>query len=324
MKVLVLGAGGFLGSRVVAALQARGDIEIVAGTRAGSKRNAAPGVVAFPLDATDRASMQAALDGVSHVVNCVMAAPDVMHRGVDILLEAALQRNVRRVIQISSIAIYGQAEGWLDEASAPVGQLDAYARSKAESEGLVRRAVERGLDAVILRPGLIYGPGSAAWTLRIGRLLQQRRLGDLGANGDGYCNLIHVDDVAAAVVAALVNNDAQRQTFNLADPDPPRWNDYLKTFAAHLGVDPVPRLHPRWLRLETRVLAIPLKVADKLASAARLGTLPLPEAITPSLATVMRQEVRFRSDKTDALLRIRRLPWRQGVAQAATWVLERS
>lgn len=323
MKVLVLGAGGFLGTRVMAALQRREGILPVAGLRARASRPAPAGIEVRTLDATERNSVHAALEGMTHVVNCVMAAPDPMHRGVDVLVEAALHRNIRRLVHISSIAIYGTAEGLLDETSPPGDGLDAYARSKLDSEQLIRKAMERGLDAVTLRPGLIYGPGSEAWTTRIGTLLRQKRLGDLGAEGDGFCNLVHVDDVAAAIVAALTHADAHKQSFNLADPDPPRWNDYLKAYARALGVPLVPRIPGRQLRLETRALAVPLKVAEKLGGRLGLRNLALPPAITPSLAAVMRQEIRFRPDRTDALLRLPRTPWRRGVDASANWYLHR-
>ena len=317
MKVLVLGASGFLGSRVVSALMANPQLEVISGTRAGSSRPGPAGVPSRPVEATERVSVSNALEGITFVVNCVMASPESMRRGVDTLVEAALQRNVRRLVQISSTAVYGNAVGLLDETSPPGSDLDAYARSKAESEELMLRGMERGLDGVILRPGLIYGPGSEAWTRRIGKLLQRRRLGDLGIAGDGFCNLIHVEDVAQAVSAALVNPEAQRQTFNLADPDPPRWNDYLKHFARAIGAVPVQRIPARQLRLETKLLAIPLKIAEKLAPRIGLGRVPLPPAITPSLAAVMQHELRFRPERTDTMLRITRTPWPLGVEAAA-------
>ncbi len=317
MKVLVLGAGGFLGSRVVAALKANPPLEVIAGTRVGSSRPGPAGVPSRAVEATERVSVSNALEGVSFVVNCVMASPETMRKGVDTLVEVALQRNIRRLVQISSTAVYGNAVGLLDETSSPGSGLDAYAKSKAEAEDLMLRAMERGLDGVILRPGLIYGPGSEAWTLRIGKLLRQRRLGDLGIAGDGFCNLIHVEDVAQAVAAALAYPEAQRQTFNLADPDPPRWNDYLKDFARAMGVVPVPRISARQLRLETKLLAIPLKIAEKLAPRIGLGRVPLPPAITPSLAAVMQHELRFKPDKTDTVLRLTRTPWQLGVAAAS-------
>ena len=67
----------------------------------------------------------------------------------------------------------------------------------------MRKYVHDGGDAVILRPTCVFGPGSTQWTTRIARLLKARRIGDLGSAGDGGCNLAFIDDVVAAVLAAL-------------------------------------------------------------------------------------------------------------------------
>ena len=76
-----------------------------------------------------------------------------------------------------------------------------------------------------------------------------RRLGDLGPAGDGFCNLTHEADLAAAIAACLMVPAAGGGTFTLASASPPTWNEFLVAFARALGATPVRRLAPRRLAM---------------------------------------------------------------------------
>ncbi|WP_284178172.1 NAD-dependent epimerase/dehydratase family protein [Rhabdaerophilum sp. SD176] len=311
MKVLVVGANGFVGRHVVDALKASGLAEPFRGVR-----KARPGAAPVRLlDATDPASAQAASAGMQAVVNCVLGSPDTMIRSTEALIAAAFHHGVRRFVHLSSIAVYGSLEGMIDEDSPQGEGVNAYGEAKIRCEALVRAAQDRGLETIILRPGLVCGPESHPWTLRIGRLLRQRRLGDLGAEGDGFANLIAVEDVAAAIARALFC-EASGRSYNLAMPDPPRWNRYLLDLAKGLGATPVHRVPAYQLRLESRLAVLPLKFMEKLA-----GAKPwLPEAITPSLARLFSSDVRFSAAATDADLGFERTGYETIMAQSIDWL----
>jgi len=263
MKVLVVGAAGFVGQRLVRQLHAAG-IEVIAGLRRPSPAFAAPGIEQRVMDAAKREDVAAALAGVTHVVNAVMAAPEVMVAATRNLAEEAAKAGVKRFIHLSSIAVYGDACGVLDEET-PLNPVNTpYGLAKITCETWVSKAAAQGVETVIFRPALIYGPGSELWSARIARLLYARRLGDLGAAGDGLCNLVHIGDVVNAIHAALDAPGAAGQVFNLAQPNPPSWNRYLMDYAHALGATPVHRL-PGWqMKLEGRLLAPPLKVMEIL------------------------------------------------------------
>ena len=182
----------------------------------------------------------------------------------------ARELGLDRVVHLSSMAVLGNATGVLDE-TAPVDRAsgNAYADAKIECERIVTAAAAHGLDCVILRPSCIYGPGSELWTVRIGRMLAARRLGDLGAAGDGKCNLVHVEDVAKAVLAALSADTRGLQVFNISNAETLTWNDYFVRLGRALGATPVRRLTGRAWKLETRLLAVPLKIAEMAAAAGR-------------------------------------------------------
>ncbi|MCZ8375671.1 MAG: NAD(P)-dependent oxidoreductase [Beijerinckiaceae bacterium] len=311
MKVLVVGANGFVGRHVVETLKASGLAEPFRGIR-----KARPGAAAMRLvDATDSASAQAAAEGMQAVVNCVLGSPDTMIRSTEALINAAFHHRVRRFVHLSSIAVYGSREGMIDEDSPQGEGVNAYGAAKIQCEALLRAAQARGLETIILRPGLVCGPESHPWTLRIGRLLRQHRLGDLGAQGDGFANLIAVEDVAAAIARALFCEQSGL-SYNLAMPDPPRWNRYLLDLAKGLGATPVHRVPGYQLRLESRFAVLPLKLMEKL-----FGPKPwLPEAITPSLARLFSSDVRFSSVATDADLGFERTGYEAIMAQSIDWL----
>jgi 2-alkyl-3-oxoalkanoate reductase len=178
------------------------------------------------------------------------------------------------------------------------GDLGPYSVAKIEAETLARKYSR----TVVFRPGCVFGPGSPQWSVRIARLLLARRLGDLGAAGDGRCNLVHVADVAAAIVRALERPDTDGQVFNLSTPDPPTWNDFLIGYAKALRAVPVRRISGRQLRLETRVLAPALKIAEILGRAAKVNSRYLPPPVPPSLLRLMNQDIRLDTRRVETVL----------------------
>jgi nucleoside-diphosphate-sugar epimerase len=300
MRVLVLGANGFLGRRLVAALAESGWATPVAGIRRRSDATVEQRVV----DATDAGSLAAALTGVDSVVNCVSGDAATIVAGARALFVTPA---VPRIVHLSSMAVYGKVTGRIGE-DAPLAGSGGYAGAKVEAERLAQ--ARGGVD--VLRPGCIYGGGSPQWSARIAELLRARRIGDLGADGDGCSNVIHVDDVVAAVVALLRRPAGQGVTLNLAMPDAPDWNDYFLAFARALGAVPIARI-PHWqLKAET-IAAVPLKLAER-------ARLPVPPAIPPSLARLWRQDITLDTTRVRQALPIDWTPLAAGLAEAAASV----
>ena len=303
-RVLILG-GGFVGRRLAALLAAAGAAPVCASRSAGSGWGL-PGVIEQVCDATDPGAVAAAVAEADAVVNCVGGTPETMRAAARALAAAP----PRRIVHLSSMAVYGAATGRVAEATPPEGRLGPYAAAKLAAEALLRE--QAGDRVVILRPGCIYGPGSQQWTERIGRLLQQGRIGDLGPAGDGWANLVHVDDVAAAIMAALRPESPGGAVFNLAAPDSPRWNTYFVRFGCLIGAAPVPRIGAARLGLE-RLLAPPLAVG------ARFGLSSAPEPITPSLSRLWQQDIRLDAARATVALGLRWKPLGAGMVEAACW-----
>jgi nucleoside-diphosphate-sugar epimerase len=299
-RILVLGGDGFIGAWVVAALAGSGWAAPVVGSRRKG------------LDAIDPEALKAALRGVDGVVNCAAGPPAAMIAVAQNLFTSGVDIPL---VHLSSMAVYGSATGLIGEEAPLLADLGAYAEAKLAAEKL-SSAHPR---VVILRPGCVYGPGSVQWSGRIARLLQARRIGDLGAGGDGCSNLVHAADVAAAAVAALRNPAAAGQAYNLAMAGAPSWNDYFLAFARALGAVPIVRLSERRLKIEGKLLAPPLKIAEILAAKVGRATL-VPPPIPSSLVRLWRQEIRLSAEKAERDLG---LTWRdldEGLAETAAWI----
>lgn len=310
-RVLVLGAGGFIGRRVVAALTAEPWATPVAALHRAPVAQGQVEVV--QLDAADPVALQWALRDIDAVVNCVAGSARTIRATARALFAEAAQAPTRpRVVHLSTMAVYGAAVGRVDEATALAGD-GAYAVAKIEAE----RCAAGWDDVVTLRPGCVYGPGSVQWSERIARLLRARRVGDLGAAGDGACNLVYVDDVVAAILAALRRPRLSGQVFNLGSPQPPTWNEYFLGFGRALGAVPIRRIPARRLALETRLWAPPLRVAEIAARMARFGTARIPPPIPPSLLRLWGQDLRLDVRKAEDLLGLTWTPVDAGLRATA-------
>lgn len=243
-RVLVTGAGGFVGPHVVAALKAAGyRVRITQRTSSPAPDGTEAvltGDLASPID------WSAAVDGVAYVVHLAGLAhagpglDEALYRRINTqatleLAQAAYRAGVARFIYISSIkAQSGAFDGAPlreDDAPAPA---DAYGRSKlAAEQGLARL----DLDWVALRPVLVYGPGvkaNMAALLKLARLPLPLPLGALIAPR----SLLAVENLADAVLFALTPRCPARRVFTLADPAPISVAGILTALRAGLGRGP--------------------------------------------------------------------------------------
>ena len=259
-------------------------------------------------------ALRAAAHTADAVINAAMGTPADIVRAAERLTEALRGAPVaKRLVQVSSMTVYGDATGLCDVTAPPRGPLGAYAAAHAAAEALLRAFPQ----TVVLRPGVEYGPDCAAWSGRIARWLQARRVGDLGAAGDGYCNLVFIDDLVRAVLSAAQAPAAGGRIFNVAMRNPPTWNEYLIGFGVALGAVPVRRVTRRRLAIETKLLAPPLKVAELTLGRAALIRQHLPPAIPSSFRRLCSQEIRLVVDDAEAVLGLTWTPLPVGLQAAA-------
>jgi nucleoside-diphosphate-sugar epimerase len=164
------------------------------------------------------------------------------------VVEAAAVRNVGRIVHVSTIAAYGYRyrEDVTEDTSLAPGS-DPYSVTKAEAEAVLRDiATQRGVSYSIIRPGMIYGPRSSAWTRGMFKLARRKPTIFIG-DGSGSAYPIHVDDVVDLITVLALHPAADGEAFN-ATPDPsPTWREFLGAYAALAG-------HNRWLGIPPIVL----------------------------------------------------------------------
>jgi nucleoside-diphosphate-sugar epimerase len=262
MRVFVAGAGGAIGRRLVPQLVAHGH-EVFASTRSAEKldRLRALGAEALVMDGLDAGAVgeavaRAAPEVIVNQMTALTGMDDLKHfddgfavtnelrtRGTEHLLAAADATGVRRFVGQSYTGWPNIRDGGsVKTEEDPFDPAPPAAQAKTltailEGERLVPAA---GLEGVMLRYGSFYGPGASEPLVE---LVRARKLPLVGA-GSGVWSWIHIDDAAAATVAAVEGR--AEGVFNVVDDDPaPVW-EWLPHLAECVGAKP-PRRVPVWL-----------------------------------------------------------------------------
>lgn len=237
MRAFVTGGTGFLGSRVVDRLLARGD-EVVALAREGAAADAleARGVTVVRGDLGDIDPLletAADCDIVFHVgarVTTSGAWEEFFRVNVEAtqkLMDASLAGRARRFVHVSSLGIFDIDRGGIeigDEADYDRRPLlrGHYTRSKLDADRLASTAVRTGRPVVVVRPGVLYGPKPGVQNVFLGRVKKFLRPDLLAVvSSPGYrVPLIYVENAADAVVQAGTVEGLERGIFNVIDdPD---------------------------------------------------------------------------------------------------------
>lgn len=263
-RILITGAGGFVGGRFAELFHEWG----IADVRAGLRRwSSGARVGRFPVelalcDVTRAESVRAALSGVDAVVHCAVGGRDATVTGTRTLLDEALKAGVRRVVHISTIDVYGTPDATCTEDRPLVKTGREYGDTKIDAEEACREYMARGLEVSILRPTLVHGPFSALWTVEIAGRVQQRPFPLPASVCGGTCNLVYVDDVVAAGRLALERPEAVGEAFNIGGPEVPTWNEYYDALNHALGLPPLERQAESGSRA-TSLVVHPFRVAAK-------------------------------------------------------------
>ena len=155
---------------------------------------------------------------------------DTYLEGTRTVLAWLATQPVTRFVYTSSTSVYAQHDGRTVDESSPAQPPGETGRLLRDTEELLLAAArERAFPAVILRVAGIYGPGR-------GHLFHQLLAGEARIAGDGsrLLNMVHRDDVSAAIVAALERGQSG-EIYNCADDEPVSQHDFLAWLAAQLG-----------------------------------------------------------------------------------------
>lgn len=277
---LVTGGSGFLGQALINQLVRLPGCTVVAPMRNLSARLAA-GARSFALNNLDGANdWQVTLTDVDvvihaaarvHVMNEVAVDPLAAFREVNVeatlnLARQAAEYGVKRFIFISSIKVNGEgteagAVYRADDTPAPIGP---YATSKLEAEqGLMSLAANTGMEVVVIRPVLVYGPGVKANFLSMMRWLYRGVPLPFGAVNN-LRSLVAIDNLVDLIVTCSDHPAAANQVFLASDGEDVSTTQLLRKLANALGKPA--RLFP----IPTRIMSGVAAMIGKRAMADRI------------------------------------------------------
>jgi nucleoside-diphosphate-sugar epimerase len=307
VNVFVAGATGTLGRPAVRALVAAG--HRVRGLARDARR---AGLVrdlgAEPVigDLFDAEAIRAAVDGSDAVLHLATRIPPlarmrrrsawrdndrVRSQGASTLVGAALAAGVRTYVQESISFLYAaQGDRWIDE-TAPIDAVWPLA-SAHDAERETARFATHGGAGVILRFAAFYAPyaPSTLDTIRLAR----RRLFGIAGRGDHYVSAIHVDDAAAAVVAALA---VPGGIYNVCDDEPLTMREYVLALTRACGFPAPLRVPTPLARLLLGPVAAVLTRSQRVANGmfkATAGWAPRCRSVREGWSEIARQLGRVR------------------------------
>jgi UDP-glucose 4-epimerase len=261
MRILVTGANGFVGHALCKALH-QSSHQVRTAIRSANKHQESPDQVLVG-DIIATTQWEQALQDINvvihlaarvHVMNDQAVDPLSEFRKVNVdgtlnLARQAAMAGVKRFIFISSIKVNGESTAAnhpfsADDIPAPV---DAYGISKREAEDALRLlAEETGLEVVIIRPPLVYGPGVKANFLTMMRWLHKGLPLPLGSI-DNKRSLVALDNLVDLLVACVDHPAAANQTFLVSDDEDLSTSDLLRRMAKVLGKTAWLLPFPGWL-----------------------------------------------------------------------------
>jgi nucleoside-diphosphate-sugar epimerase len=272
-RVFVAGASGVIGRPLIPLLVAAGH-QVTGMTRreaaaAELEAAGARGVVCdvFDSDALGAAVAEASPEVVVHELTALPAELDIRKPGVydannrirrdgtRNLLAAARAAGAQRVVAQSVAFVYEPVDGPVKSEADPVmtGAPGEFGVSLAATIDLERQVLDA--DGLVLRYGFFYGPGTAYAADGYQASEVRKRRFPIVGRGDGVFSFVHVDDAAAATVAACERG--QTGIYNVCDDDPAPVRDWLPAYAAAIGAKRPLRIP----RLLARLVAGPAVVA---------------------------------------------------------------
>ena len=318
-SALVSGATGFLGGHLLAKLREKGfRVRALARQTSDIASLVRSGVAISAGDVLDRQSLQRAMAGQQLVFHTAGKVSDWGARrefwqanveGTANVITACREAGVKRLIHVSSLTVLGlpRSGARVDEQTPFAdSSRDFYTVSKIAGERLVREAHgSGGLETVVIRPGVIWGPGDITILPRLIALLRSGQLIFIG-RGNNQLGLSHVENLSQGIILAARTPSAAGQIYHLTDGEEITARTAFCELAAVLGVPP-----PRF--------SLPFPVMHFLAAllewSARLRNTATPPRLTRYGVRLVACDSRYDISKAQSELGYRpQLTFRQGIA----------
>jgi len=249
VKIGVVGASGFVGNRAVEMLHEDGHTLCpIVRQEASLQPFAQMGLKGYVANAFDQAALETAFQGCDVVIHSVLGSAGLIRGSVAPAYRAAQKAGVRRIIYLSSMIVHTSAPTpGTTESTPPIEHQPGFPThlAKIDAERRLLRMREKGsVDAVIFRPGIVFGPRSR-WVADLAHHLTQGTAYFIN-DGLGVCNTVYIDNLIHAMRLAMTVQDADGEAFFVGDREQVTWLDFYRPFALALGVnlEQIHRLEP--------------------------------------------------------------------------------
>jgi nucleoside-diphosphate-sugar epimerase len=207
-------------------------------------------------DVLDRISIEKGMEGCDTVFHCAYGNTNnsvlnnrINEEGTTNICEIALKKGIKKLVYISSVAVYGpNPPSVVSEETPTVFSDDEYSNSKIRAEKICFDFFDRGLSIIIIRPTIVFGPFSPIWTIGV---VQRILVGGWeNVKGmEGLCNPVYIDDLVDSLFLSIKVDRAGGQIFIISGDKPITWNQY---FSAHMKLTGLPT--PKKISENTRRL----------------------------------------------------------------------
>lgn len=256
--ILITGANGFIGPRLVKTLLDYGYYNLKCSVRSTSDLTTLRSIISsYPLnnvqictgDLLSRQDCDRMTEGVRVIYHLAAAMRDTSFESSyinnvettrNILNAATKGKSLRRFVNVSSLRVYSNMQlkhgALLDESCDIETDLDnrgdAYCTAKVKQEELVTEVCKKhDLSYVTLRPGIVYGPGNKGIHRMVGRMKGKGKFSIfIHLGGENVLPMSYVDNCAEAIVLAGIKKGVDGEAFNVVDDDLPTSRSFLKLY----------------------------------------------------------------------------------------------
>lgn len=263
-KILVTGGTGFLGRNLITKLKEKGYEKIKVFSR--HVQNRIEDVEYVQGDVRNKDEVSEAVKGEEVVYHLAAVlnenAPeellwDVNVKGSKNVAEACIEKEVEKLIHVSSAGVLGETEEPADESS-PISPETEYENSKAEAEKIIKRLIRKeNLQGVIVRPAMVYGPNKY-WE----KIIKKAKEGfPLIGSGENQWHLLYIENAVEGLIKAGKNGKIG-ETYIIADDERKTYREIYKMICKNLSKDLPERTISPWL---AKFMALFYKLKSKVS-----------------------------------------------------------
>jgi 2-alkyl-3-oxoalkanoate reductase len=245
LKIAILGANGFIGSRIVEMLHLEGLAEVrpIVRTAYNLARLSRFDLDCRVADAFDTSALITSFKGCDIIIHAIAGDHKTIIESLAPTYHAAEAAGVRRIVYLSSASVHGQSPsaGTDENSSLNNRQTIAYNNSKVHAEMQLRELRKKGsVEVVMLRPGIVFGPRSYWISSFASDLLQGQAY--MVDGGKGICNSIYIDNLIHAIYLVCTTEGIDGEPFIIGDDEIITWKEFYRPVVEALGFD-LDRVH---------------------------------------------------------------------------------